>query len=108
MAEEEGLDILDPAAAGRRIAHVADGHAARKLRQLALVEDLRDQSAALDAVQRAPVVDRHDAAPLLTAVLERVQAVVGQRGGAGNPEDAEDAALLVQFAIADVGRHLTR
>ena len=38
-----------------------------------------------------------DAGALLPAVLQRVEAEVGEVGGLGVPEDAEDAALVFEF-----------
>ena len=102
VAEEERLHVLDAAASGRRVAHVADGHAAAERRELRLVEHLGHQTAPLDAAQPAVVTHGHDAGPLLPAVLQRMQAVVGQRSGIGHAVDAEHAALLVQLPVVDL------
>ena len=46
-------------------------------------------------------VEGDDAAGLLAAVLQGVQAERGQRGGVGMAEDAEDAALLAQLVVIE-------
>ena len=78
---------------------MADGRAARQGCQVGLLEDLGHQPLALDAVETPPIVDAHDAAPLLAAMLEGMQTIVGERRSAGHPVDAEHAALLVQLPV---------
>ena len=46
-------------------------------------------------------VEGDDAGRLLAAVLQRVQAERGQRGRLRVPENAEDAALLVQLVVVE-------
>ncbi len=96
---EGGLGVLPRAAAGRGVAGVADGQVPDHARQRRLVEDLRDQAQLLVDHDRAAVADRHPGR-LLPAVLQRVEAVVGQLGDvlAGRP-DAEDAALLTDGCL---------
>ena len=105
VAEQERLDILDAAASGRRIAHMADRHVAAQRGELRLVEHLRHQSVTLDAAEYA-VVRRHDSGPLLSAVLQRMQTVIGQRRGVRHAEDAEHPALLMQLAVTNQLHHL--
>lgn len=99
VAEQKGLHILDPPAPRSRVADVSHGHAPLERAQVGLVENFRHEPFALDAAQRPGVVHAHDAAPLLPPVLQGVQPVVGEFGGARNPEDPEHAALLVQLPI---------
>ena len=63
--------------AGGRIARVADGELAAQAAQLLFVEDLRDESHVPQRRQAAAVRDG-DSGRLLTAVLQREQAEVGQ------------------------------
>ena len=53
----------------------------------------------------ARVVGGDDAGRLLAAVLERVQAEVGEVGRLVVPEDAEDAALVVELVGQDGQAH---
>ncbi len=71
---------------------MADGQVAVQGVQVALVEDLRDQAHVLVDEDLVAVADR-DAGRLLAAVLQGVQAEVGELGDlfTGGP-DAEDAA----------------
>ena len=78
VAEKKGLDILQTTASGRRIAYVTDSHRTVKRGEFLLVEDLGHQSAPLDAAELSLVVDRNDTGPLLPAVLQGVQPVIGQ------------------------------
>ena len=50
----------------------------------------------------ALAVEGDDAGGFLAAVLKRVQAERGDRGGVGMAEDAEDAALLAQPVAINV------
>ena len=108
VTEKERLDVLNAAAAGRGVTHVADGHRTFQGRQLLFVENLGHQSLALDAAEGAVLIHRNDAGTLLPAVLQGVEAVVSQRRGVRHPVDAEHPALLVQFAVADHFHHLRR
>ena len=94
--DQDRLRVRQLALARRRIAHVADGHRAGQLRQRFAVEDVGDVAHRLrDAHLRA--VGGGDARALLAAVLQRVQAEVGHVGRFGVAEDAEDAALVLEF-----------
>jgi hypothetical protein len=70
---------------------VADGDVAGQGVQRGLVEDLRDQAHVLVDEDLPPVADG-DPGRLLAAVLQRVQAEVGELGhlfaGGPHPEDA--------------------
>jgi hypothetical protein len=73
---------------------VPDGQVTGHAGQGALVEDLRDQPEVLEDQDGAAVADRH-AGGLLAAVLQGVEAVVGEVGDVlARRPDAEDAALL--------------
>ena len=108
VAEEERLDILHAAASGRGVTHMADGRGTFQRGEFRLVENLRHQPSALDAAERAALVHRDDAGPLLPAVLQGVETVIGQRRGVRHSVDAEHPALLVQFTVADHFHHTTR
>ena len=102
VTEQKRLHVLDTAASGGRIAHMADGRISLERRQFRLVEHLGHQSAALDAAESSPFVDGHDTRALLSAVLQRMQAVIAQRCSVGHPEDAEHTALLMQLPVANL------
>ena len=84
--------------AGGRVAHVADGDAARQLRELVLGEGVLHEPHRAVRVELL-AVGRDDAGRLLPAVLQRVQPEVGHVGGFGVVEDAEDAALVVEVVV---------
>src|SRR5205085_4878998 len=93
--DEEGLRLAYGDLAGGRVARVADGRRAGQSVQTLLDEDLGDQAhRALRAQQRG--VGGDDAARLLPAVLQLVEAEVGHARGLGVAVDAEDAALVVE------------
>ncbi len=94
---------------GRRVAHVADGVLAGEAREHALVEDLRDEAQVLDHGDLALVRDR-DAGALLAAVLQGVEAEVGEAGDVvPGGEDAEDATGVADMhVVRQVGRAMTR
>ena len=102
VTEQKRLHVLDATASGGRIAHMADGRISLERRQFRLVEHLGHQSAALDAAESSPFVDGHDTRTLLSAVLQRMQAVIAQRCSVGHPEDAEHTALLMQLPVANL------
>ena len=94
--DQDRLRVGELALAGRRIAHVADGQRPGQLRQRLAVEDVGDVAhRPRDAHLLA--VGRGDAGALLAAVLQRVEAEVGHVGRFGMAEDAEDAALVLEF-----------
>ncbi|EAU66753.1 hypothetical protein STIAU_2398 [Stigmatella aurantiaca DW4/3-1] len=87
----QGLGILELAAARGGVAHVADGRAAQQLLQGGRGEDVRHQPHLPVEAQRVPI-RRDNARRFLPAVLQRMQAQVGQVGGLGMTDDSEDAA----------------
>ena len=95
-AAERRLGVLPGAGAGRGVAAVADREVALERAQAALVEDLGDQAHVL-VDQEARAVTGGDARRLLAAVLQRVEAEVGELGDllAGSP-DPEDAAGILR------------
>ena len=96
---EARLRVLPRRRAGRRVAGVADGDVALQGGERRLVEDLRHQAEVLVDDQRAAVADG-DAGGFLAAVLQRVQAEVGELGDllAGRP-DAEDPAGVLRGLV---------
>ena len=98
----ERLRVAQARLAGRRVAHVADRVPARQLAQDLLVEDVGDEAHRAVHEVLAPVRGR-DAGALLAAVLERVEAEVGEVRRLGMAVHAEDAAgvvIAVQLAFA--------
>lgn len=82
-----------------------DGHVALERREVSLAEHLGHQAAALDAAERRVPVDGHDTGTLLSAVLQGMQAIVGQRRCVLDSEDAEHPALLMQLTVANLPHH---
>ena len=89
---ERRLRVLPDAGAGRAVARVADRDRALERLERRLVEDLRDEAHVLVDEDLAAVAHR-DAGRFLPAVLQGVEAEVGELGDflAGSP-DAEHAA----------------
>ena len=101
------LGVAPDGRAGGRVARVADRHPAGQRRQLRLVEHLVDEAHVLHRHHPAAVGDG-DARALLAAVLQRVEAEVGEPcdvavGGADRVVDAEDAAHQAPTALRDAG-----
>ena len=90
------LRVLPGAAAGGRVADVADRHVALQRPQLLLVEDLGDEAGVAQGGDVAALAGR-DPGRLLAAVLQRVEPEVGEAGDvvAGRVY-AEDAALVTR------------
>ena len=100
---EEGLRLAHRDLARGRVARVADGRDAGQTVEPLLVEDLGDEPhRALRAEHCA--VGGDDAARLLPAVLQLVEAEVGEPRGVVVPVDAEHAALVAEAAPQDVAR----
>ena len=97
---EHGLGVAPGAGAGGRVAGVADGEVARQPAECPLVEDVGDETHVLDDGDR-PAVRHRDPRRLLPAVLEGVEAQVGEVGdGLAGGVHAEDAAGLLQSVVA--------
>ena len=80
--DDDRLRVRELALAGGRVAHVADGEIARQARERLRVERLVDVPHRL-AVTDLDAVGRGDARALLSAMLQRVQAEVGEVRGLG-------------------------
>ena len=100
VAPSVGCAFSQVRAAGRGVAAVADGDVPLQGAQRGLVEDLGDQAHVLVDEDLLAVAGR-DAGRLLPAVLQRVEAEVGELGDllAGGP-DAEDAAGVLRALLA--------
>ena len=99
---ERRLGVLPGAGAGGGVAAVADREVALERGERGLVEDLRDQAHVLVDQDLAAVADR-DAGRLLAAVLEGVEAEVGQLGDVlARRPDAEDAAGVLRALVLGV------
>jgi hypothetical protein len=97
QVREQGLNVAHRRAARRGIAVVADGVIALQVGGVIalLAEDVADQ-ARMTLGDELAVIVGDDTGRLLTAVLQRMQTENGQRAGAGVPENAKNAALLMQ------------
>ena len=90
------LDVLPRAAAGGRVADVADRHVAVEGAELLLVEHLGDQAGVAQRGDVAAFAGR-DPGRLLTAVLQRVEREVRElRDLAVGRVHAEDPALVAR------------
>ena len=93
VMDREGVGVAKVGRAGGGIAGVADRHLADETMEDFAVKNLRDEPhAAVDAELFA--IGGDDAGALLAAVLEGVETVVGQFGGAGVAVNAEDTAIM--------------
>ncbi len=99
---ERRLRVVPGAGAGGGVARVADRQVPLERVQRGLVEDLRDQAHVLVDQDLAAVAHR-DAGRLLAAVLEGVEAEVGQLGDVltGRP-DTEDPARVLGAPVLGV------
>ena len=95
------LRVLPGAAAGGRVAHVADRHVALQRPQLLLVEDLGDEAAVAQGGDVAALAGG-DPGRLLAAVLQRVEAEVGEAGDVvPGCVYAEDPAFVARAIAVD-------
>ena len=93
--DHEGLRVFQRARAGGGIAGVTDRARALETFQFVLAENLRDQPhVAMHLEAGAGAIRGDDAGALLSAMLEREEAVVGQHGRIRMTEDGENAALV--------------
>ena len=93
---ERGLGVLPRRGAGRGVPGVADGEVAAQAAERRFVEDLADQPEVLVDHDRGAVGHR-DPGRLLTAVLEGVQAEIGQlRDLLPRRPDTEDATGVLR------------
>ncbi len=100
----ERLDIAQEAAAGGGVAGMADGRpAGQALDHVRSAEGFPDV-AGLAVVMEALAVVAGDAAGLLAAVLQGVQAQRGEGAGRVVAEHAEHAALQPEGVLIDLGR----
>src|SRR5262245_28726869 len=96
--DEEGLRVLELAVARGRVARVADRDVAGQRGERLLVEGVSDLS---HRARRAKLftVSRRDARAFLAAVLQRVQAEVGEIGGLRMSEDSKHTALVFEWHV---------
>ncbi len=74
---------------------------ARQTRQDGRQKNFLDQAHAFFEVQRR-AIGRNDAGRLLAAVLECVEAKVGELGRFGVTENSRNAAMIVEMVVVDV------
>ena len=99
---EQRLHVAQDGLAGGRIAHMADRrHAGQAVDHLAAGEGVADEPHPPLGME-ALAVEGDDAGGFLAAMLERMQAERGDRGGVGMVEHAEHAALLAQPVAINV------
>jgi hypothetical protein len=91
--DQNRLRVVCTAVAGCRIPDMANRQAARQLFERLFGECIGHVAHRLRKANLC-AVGRSDAGAFLSAVLQGVQAEVGQVGGFGMAEDAEDTALV--------------
>ena len=101
VAEEEGLYVVESAAARSGIPHVAYGAVTLERGQFGVVEHFGHEAEALYPLQPPVIVRGHYSAAFLTPVLQGMEAVVCQFSGIGNAPDGENAAFFVYVAVLD-------
>ena len=94
--DQERLRVLQPALTGGRVAGVADRQMPGQPSSARFVERVGDLPHRPRDAHLAPV-GGDDARALLAAMLQRVQAEVGEVRRLGMPEDPEDAAFVFEF-----------
>src|SRR5882762_5679693 len=103
--DHDGLGVEQRFVAGSGVARVADGEAARELREHAGLENFFDFAHGAMDVQLFAVA-RDDAGGFLAAMLQRVEAEVGEVGGFRMAKDTEDTTLVVKMIVGE-GEFLT-
>ena len=100
--EEERLDVFSSLATGVAVADVTDGHLARQLCHILLIENFVYKSISFYSMELACRTDGDDAAALLAAVLEGVQAVVCEACSVFYSIDSEDSTFVVEFVVSEI------
>ena len=99
---DDGLGVFQRAGAGGGITDVADGAIARQGGQLLLVEDLRNESHAVTALELAVLVARDDdARAFLPAMLQGVKTEKSDFRRLGMAKNGEDSALILGSVLKD-------
>ena len=104
VVDQNGLHIALVVAAGGAVAHMTHGNVSLAQRiQPLLGEHLADQTH-IPVRSKYSVIIHHNARALLSAVLQRIQGIIGQRGYIGRllGIDAENSALLVDVPVAPI------
>ncbi len=99
--DADGLGVQQRRVAGGRIAGVADGQASGHTRQRFIIEDVGHQPHGF-VEQNALPIRGGDPGGFLAAMLQSVQAQIGQGGGLGVAPDGDHAAFfpkLVRLAV---------
>ncbi len=95
VLDHQRLAVLERGRAGGGITIVADSGGALEAIDHVAVEDVGDETHPAMRDQRL-AVGRDDSGGFLSAMLQRIHPQVGEIGGLGMAEDAEDAAFLVE------------
>ena len=98
VAGDEGLDVREPGVASGGVADVANGGGSRYLRELRLVEDVRNEANSVDGVEEV-FMGGDDAGAFLAAVLEGVEGEGAETGGFWVAVDAHNAALFAGLFV---------
>src|SRR6266436_3963159 len=98
--DHDGLGVKKSFVAGGGVTRVADGEAARELCEHARLENFFDFAHGTMNVQLLAVA-RDDASRFLAAMLKSIEAEVGEVGGFGMAEDAEDTTLVVEMIVGE-------
>jgi hypothetical protein len=96
MSEQEWLDIDDAATSTGGVADVSDGGIAPQACQVGLMEYIGDQPFA-PVNKELLVIGGDDAAAFLPAVLEGMEAIVGDFGSIFDMDGSEHTAFFMQF-----------
>ena len=99
--DQDRLGVLQPAFASCRVSRVTDRDVAGQRVQRALVERIGHVAHRARYPDQGAVGGR-DAGALLTAMLQRVEAEVGEVRRLGMAEDPEDAALVLELVQHDL------
>ena len=109
VIDQAGLGVGQDGASGGRIPGVPDGHVARKLLELRVIEGLRHQAHPDPDARLAVRRHGHDPGALLPPVLQGVEAEVGHAGRVGDAGHSDDSAHgLGLRSVADDLAHPAR
>src|SRR5579864_3026337 len=101
--DDDGLGVEQSLVAGGGVARVANGERAGKFCEDTGLEDFFDFAhGAVELELRA--VARDNAGGFLAAVLQSVEAEIGEVGGFGMAENAEDPTFVVEVIVEQVNQ----
>ena len=98
--DRQRLHVFEIVPAGRGIAIVSDGHRTGQSFERVIIIDIRDKPLALIDMKVLAVAG-DDAGGFLSAMLQRIQAKIGQVSGFLVAIDAEDGTFVMEFIGGD-------